>query len=125
VKTIADLYSAVTGIDLAPAQLMKASERAWTIGKLLNVREGFDRKDDKAPEAWFKPLVQEGKEYRITDYERTSILTREDVERFLDDYYDERGYDRQSGLPTRRKLEELGLGSMYVANQAINIEDLE
>jgi aldehyde:ferredoxin oxidoreductase len=124
VKTIAALYSAVTGIDLTPAQLMKASERAWTIGKLLNAREGFNRKDDKAPEAWFKPLVQEGKEYCITNYERTSTLTREDVERFLDDYYDERGYDRQSGLPTRQKLEELGLGSMYVANQTIDKEDL-
>jgi len=116
VKTIAALYSAVTSIELTPAQLMKASERAWTIDKLLNAREGFDRKDDKAPEAWFKPLVQEGEEHRITDYYGTSILTREDIERFLDDYYDERGYNRQSGLPTQAKLKELGLESMYVAN---------
>ena len=116
VKTIAELYSAVTGINLTPAQLMKASERAWTIGKLLNAREGFDRKDDKAPEAWFKPLVREGREYRITDYSGTSTLTREDIERFLDDYYDERGYDRQSGLPTQDKLEELGLESLPIRN---------
>jgi aldehyde:ferredoxin oxidoreductase len=109
VKTITELYSAVTGIDVTPGQIMKASERAWTIGKLLNAREGFDRKDDKAPEAWFKPLVREGKEYRLTDYYGTSTLTKEDVERFLDDYYDERGYDRQSGLPTEEKLKELGL----------------
>jgi aldehyde:ferredoxin oxidoreductase len=114
VNTIAALYSAVTGIDLPPAQLMKASERAWTIGKLLNVREGFDRKDDRAPEAWFRPLVQGSKEYRVTDYEETSTLTKEDLERFLDDYYDERGYDRQSGVPTRRKLEELGLEILQV-----------
>jgi aldehyde:ferredoxin oxidoreductase len=114
VNTIAALYSAVTGIDLPPAQLMKASERAWTIGKLLNVREGFDRRDDRAPETWFRPLVQGGKEYRVTDYEETSTLGREDLERFLDDYYDERGYDRQSGVPTRRKLEELGLESLQV-----------
>ncbi len=114
VKTITNLYSAVTGIHLTPAQIMKASERAWTIGKLLNVREGFDRKDDKAPEAWFQPLVQEGKEYRMTDYYGTCTLTREDIERFLDGYYDERGYDRQSGLPTQEKLKELGLESMAV-----------
>ncbi len=95
---------------------MKASERAWTIGKLLNAREGFNRKDDKAPEAWFKPLVREGREYRITDYSGTSTLTREDIERFLDDYYDERGYDRQSGLPTQEKLKELGLESLPIRN---------
>ncbi|MFC1939366.1 aldehyde ferredoxin oxidoreductase C-terminal domain-containing protein [Chloroflexota bacterium] len=112
VKTIADLYSAVTGINLTTAQLMEVSERAWTIGKLLNVREGFNRKDDKAPEAWFKPLVQEGKEYCITDYHDDSVLTREDVERILDDYYDERGYDKASGIPTRKKLKELGLEGM-------------
>jgi aldehyde:ferredoxin oxidoreductase len=91
---------------------MKISERAWTIGKLLNVREGFDRKDDKVPEAWFKPLLQEGEEHHITDYYETSILTRKDVERFLDDYYDERGYNRHTGLPTHEKLEELGLEDM-------------
>ena len=112
VKTIAALYAAVTGIELTPAQLMKASERAWTIGKLLNTREGFDRKDDKVPEAWFRPLVREGEEHRITDYYGTLNLTREDVERFLDDYYDERGYDKQSGLPSKEKLKELGLESL-------------
>jgi aldehyde:ferredoxin oxidoreductase len=114
VKTIGDLYLAVTGINLTQTQIMKASERAWTIGKLLNVREGFDRKDDRAPEAWFRPLVQEGKECHITDYDGTHTLTREDIERFLDDYYDERGYDRQSGLPTQEKLKELGLDNMAV-----------
>ena len=112
IKTIAEFYSAVTGIKATPAQLMKASERAWTIGKLLNVREGFDRKDDRAPDIWFKPLLWQGEEYRITDYYETSTLTREDVERFLDDYYDERGYDIQNGLPTPQKLKELGLERM-------------
>ncbi len=112
VKTIAALYSAVTGIDLTPTEIMKVSERAWTIGKLLNAREGFDRKDDKVPEAWFKPLIQEGEEHRMTDYYETSTLTKEDVENYLDDYYEERGYDKQSGLPTRQKLKELGLESM-------------
>jgi len=109
INTIAVLYSALTGIDTTPPQLMLAAERAWTVGKLLNAREGFDRRHDRVPEAWFEPLLREGDEYRITDYDRTVNLTREDVERFLDDYYDERGYDKQSGLPTRRKLGELGL----------------
>jgi aldehyde:ferredoxin oxidoreductase len=43
-----------------------------------------------------------------------STLTPKDLEGFLDDYYDERGYDRQSGLPTRAKLKELGLEEMAV-----------
>jgi len=112
VKTITELYTAVTGIDITPAQLMKASERAWTIGKMLNTREGFDRKDDQAPEVWYQPLVLEGKEYHITDYYETATLTKEDIEGFLDDYYDERGYDTKSGNPTPQKLKELGLEDM-------------
>jgi aldehyde:ferredoxin oxidoreductase len=112
VKTIAELYAAVTGINLTPAEIMKISERAWTIGKLLNVREGFGRQDDRVPDAWYSPLVRGGTEYHMTDYYETATLTREDVERFLDDYYDERGYDKRTGLPKREKLEELGLENM-------------
>lgn len=112
VKTIAEFYTAVTGIEITPAALMQAAERAWTIEKMLNVREGFGRKDDKAPESWFKPLVKDGKEYAITDYYKTKVLTREDVEGCFNDYYDERGYDKMTAAPTPEKLKELGLESM-------------
>ena len=112
VKTIAALYSALTGIDVSPEQLMESAERAWTVGKILNIREGFDRRQDRAPEAWFQPLVSDGQEHRMRNYEDTVDLTREDVEDFLDDYYDERGWDKKTGLPTREKLVELGLESM-------------
>ncbi|UCB42191.1 MAG: hypothetical protein JSV77_06880, partial [Dehalococcoidales bacterium] len=109
IDTITTLYAAVTGIECSPEELMQAAERAWTIGKLLNAREGFDRRHDHAPEAWFQPLLQSGEERHIMDYGRTVNLTRKDLERFLDDYYEERGYDRESGLPTYGKLRELGL----------------
>ena len=109
VKTIAALYSAVTGTDLTPEEIMKISERAWTIGKLLNAREGFNREDDRIPQAWFTPLMHDGEEHHITDYYQTRTLTEEDVARYLDDYYDERGYNKESSLPTPQKLEEMGL----------------
>ncbi|HEY90342.1 MAG TPA: hypothetical protein G4O07_00780 [Dehalococcoidia bacterium] len=109
VNTIAELYSALTGIQVSPQQLMHLAERAWTMGKLLNVREGFDRRQDRAPETWFRPLVRDGQEYRLHDYQGTAELDRQDVERYLDDYYQERGYDKETGLPTINKLTELGL----------------
>ena len=106
------LYSAVTGIDTTPADLKLASERVWNLWKLLNYRAGFDRKDDEPPEIWFQPLKGEGKEYHLTDYFKITRLTKEDVNRLLDDYYDERGWDKKSGLPTVKKLEELGLETL-------------
>ena len=112
IDTITAFYTSVTGINASPQELMQTAERAWTIEKLLNVREGFDRRHDHAPEAWFQPLVRAGEEHHITDYDRTTNLTRKDLERFLDEYYDERGYNKESGLPTREKLRKLGLENM-------------
>lgn len=108
-KILAELYSAVTGIEVTPGDLKQASERVWNLWKLLNCKAGFDRKDDEPPEIWFKPLKGVDKEYHLKDYFGTTTLTRQDVEQLLDDYYDERGWDKKTGIPTTRKLEELGL----------------
>jgi len=112
VDTLAELLQAVTGVKVNPTELMQAAERAWTVGKMLSVREGFDRRHDRVPEAWFHPLPLDDREKPITDYYQTTELTRQDMEKLLDDYYDERGYDTATGLPTREKLEELGLADL-------------
>ncbi len=109
IKTITELYSATTGIEASPAELMRSAERAWTLYKLLNVRAGFSRKDDKAPAAWFESVRTGDIEYVMTDYYKTKTLTKQDIESLLDDYYDERGWDIKTGLPTPQKLRELGL----------------
>ena len=106
--TIAALYQAVTGLEMTEADLLKAGERAWNLYKVLNARAGFDRKNDKAPEAWFRPCKSEEKDYSLTDY-YGNPLNRDDVERLLDDYYDERGWDKKRGIPTPDKLKGLGL----------------
>jgi aldehyde:ferredoxin oxidoreductase len=49
----------------------------------------------------------------LEDYYQTKVLTHEDVERLLDDYYDERGWEITRGVPTREKLQRLGL-QVYV-----------
>lgn len=107
--TQARLYSAVTGIDATPGELNVAAERAWNLFKLLNARAGFRREDDRAPEAWFSPLEGDDMEFPLMDYYKTRALTRGDVDLMLDDYYDERGWDRKSGTPTPEKLAQLGL----------------
>ena len=111
-KILAELYSAVTGIELTPADIKLAGERTWNLWKLINYRAGFNRKDDEPPEIWFQPLKGVDKEYHLKDYFGATNLTREDVDRLLDDYYDERGWDKQTSLPTTKKLKELGLDSL-------------
>jgi aldehyde:ferredoxin oxidoreductase len=112
IEGFVEFYSAITGIETTPAKLLKAAERAWNMHKLLNVRAGFSREDDRPPKAWFKPLKAGEKVLPIKDYFGTATLTQEDVESFLDDYYDERGWDKRSGAPTPEKLKELGLEAL-------------
>ncbi len=37
------------------------------------------------------------------------MLDREKFEGMKDEYYEKRGWDKATGIPTREKLEELGL----------------
>ena len=110
IDIVSELYSATTGVELSPQELMRYAERVWNLFKMINVREGFSRKDDEPPKQWFEPMrTWDGKELFIMDYYKTKRLSREDVNQWLDDYYNERGWDIKTGIPTREKLIELGL----------------
>jgi aldehyde:ferredoxin oxidoreductase len=109
IETAAQLYTYATGIEINAPELMQAGERSWNILKLANVREGFTRKDDRLPDKFLEPLKTQKGEVYLMDYQRTKVLAREDLEKLLDDYYEERGWEIERGIPTKKKLEELGL----------------
>ncbi len=108
-KRMAEAYHAATGIEMSASRLMKAGERISNLAKMLNVREGFSRKDDRFPARWLEPLKTGQGDKPLMDHFETRVLTSEDLNSMLDDYYDERGWGIQSGVPTRVKLSELGL----------------
>jgi aldehyde:ferredoxin oxidoreductase len=81
--------------------------------RAANAREGFGRRDDRFPRRWLEPLKQpDGTETVLMDYFGTKAVTADDVEGLLDNYYDEKGWDIKTGIPTREKLSELGLESV-------------
>ena len=106
IERLAGLCSLATGVQTSPAALLKAGERAWNMEKAINAREGFSRKDDSFPERWFSEGLGP------MDYYKQKSLTRTDMEGLLDDYYQERGWNVEKGIPTREKLIELGLEDM-------------
>lgn len=108
-KVCAELYSSATGIEKTPQELKLAGERAWNVQKMLNVREGHSKRHDMPPRQWLQPLVEKGRRYVATDYFRRRELTEEDFEKALRDYYEERGWDPETGAPTEEKLRQLGL----------------
>jgi aldehyde:ferredoxin oxidoreductase len=104
-----EIYSAVTGFETTLKALRRAARRNWHLLKALNVRLGFSRKDDAFPERWFGPLETSDRgTLTLRDYFGTS-LSRGDCETLLDDYYDERGWDIEKGIPTEESLEEYDL----------------
>ncbi len=107
-ELVTQFYNAATGFELSPSELMLAAERSWNLLKLMNVKEGFSRKDDAFPEVWFSPLRAGDNELAFKDFYGEEPITRELANQLLDDYYDERGWDIK-GLPKKSKLEELGL----------------
>lgn len=107
---MAKLYTTVTGDDVTSEYLQKAADRIWTLYRAINVREGQTRKDDQPPMQWFKPYTNEtGERVYLTTYMDKQRLTPNDLERFLDDYYDERGWEIKRGIPSKEKLTSLGL----------------
>jgi aldehyde:ferredoxin oxidoreductase len=112
INIFSDLFSAATGFDGGRAELTRCAERSWNVYKALNIREGFSRRHDSIPEGWFTPRQTREGEKKIEDYYGIKTLTRKDVESFVDDYYDERGWDKSTGAPSAAKLEELGLSDI-------------
>lgn len=123
IKTCAELYSAATGVETGPEELLKAAERAYNMCKMANVREGFSRKDDTFPERWLQPLKRpdRGEELILKDYFQTTTVGRSQLERLLDDYYREKGWDVSTGTPTREKLISLGLEHVASDMDKINV----
>ena len=91
-----------TGRQIDDAVMLAAGERIWTLEKLFNAREGFRRADDMLPER--------ATELRFTSGpKKGAAFPRDKQSALLDRYYLERGWDRQTSLPTPEKLRTLGI----------------
>ena len=108
---MARLYSAAVGEDVSARELITRGERISNLAKIVNVRDGFSRADDQPPDVWFRPMDAPEGTIEIKDYFETKVLTREDLARMLDDYYDERGWERTTGHPTAERLEKLRMAA--------------
>jgi aldehyde:ferredoxin oxidoreductase len=102
-ENTAALMAAVTGNEYTPDEVQKVGERINNLARAFNVREGFARADDTLPERLMDEPLKAGAS-------KGNVITRDDLALMLDEYYAARGWDRDTGIPTREKLEELGLG---------------
>ena len=100
---LAQLFSAATGVEMSGDDLMKIGERICNVEKVLNVRAGMRRKDDTLPRIFFVE--------KETPWGPTG-MSEAKFQAMLDEFYKFRGWDEE-GIPTKGKLEELGLGDIF------------
>jgi aldehyde:ferredoxin oxidoreductase len=100
-ETVLDLINPASGFDWCLNDLLDAGERGWNLKRVINVRLGLTRKNDTLPKALLQPYQDhpEGADGFIPDFKN-----------MIDAYYQVRGWDQDTGYPTKEKLISLGLG---------------
>jgi len=93
------VIEATTGLRMTPAEVRGVGERIINIERAFNVREGIRRKDDTLPRRFREEPLTEG----------ASKGTVFELEPMIDEYYGERGWDLETGIPTAETLRRLGL----------------
>ena len=99
---------AITGIHRTWEDIEAVGNRIWTLTRMYWIREqeGFDRSwDQPSPRFYEEPPKTGATKGQITKYE--------DVQRLLDMYYEQRGWNNL-GIPTPATLETLNLNSLVV-----------
>ncbi|MFC1885473.1 aldehyde ferredoxin oxidoreductase family protein [Thermodesulfobacteriota bacterium] len=96
---MAEMFRNVTGEDMKPEEVLTVGERITNLDRAFNVREGLTRKDDSLPDRFLKESLPEG--------ESKGHVVNLDL--MLDEYYEARGWDRETGFPSKNKMKSLGL----------------
>jgi len=100
-QNTADLVNAASGTSFTAAEIQRIGERLNNIARLFNIGAGFTRKDDTFPKRLMTEPIKAGAS-------RGQLISQKDLDEMLDEYYTERGWDKD-GKPTAAKLKELGL----------------
>ena len=92
------------GRDTSHDELMTVGARIWNLGRLLNLREGLRRADDRLPERILSVPHPDG-------VAAGKVIGAEAFRESLDEYYRLRGWDAD-GVPTRDTLSRLSLAEL-------------
>ncbi|MFO8019774.1 MAG: aldehyde ferredoxin oxidoreductase family protein [Promethearchaeia archaeon] len=92
--------NAATGFGYDKDELLQVGERINNLKRLINCNLGITRNDDKLPTHVLKPL-KSGKTKGV----------KLDLEKSLKRYYKYRGWDWDTGCPTKAKLDELNINT--------------
>jgi aldehyde:ferredoxin oxidoreductase len=93
-----ELLNFATGWDYSVEELMLTGERIWNIKRLINLRLGMQGGSDRLPQHVCNPLEEGG---------ASGIVPP--LDELLERYYEVRGWDSLTGVPSQQTLSRLGL----------------
>lgn len=105
-EEFANLLSLATGVDFTVEDINKAAERELLLERAYNARLGLRRIDDY-PVVFYWQLKYGEPHPRYGGKELP--LTKEQFDFLLDEYYKLRGIDPKTGVPTKKRLVQVGL----------------
>ncbi len=97
------IFNAVVGTDWSMDDMNKAAERAFNVMRALHVRQGRGRHHDESVIRYFEQPANWPDEPGPQTIDTNRFLD------LMDRFYLLRGWDKNTGRPTRAKLAELGL----------------
>ena len=103
VEQIVALTNAVTGWEADAQEYLRIGERAATLARAYNLREGWSARDDTLPARFFEPFKTGPLAGVPLPHDQFTAATGE--------YYRLMGWD-ETGAPTRARLRELGVESV-------------
>lgn len=107
---LAEVYSALTGIDMDAARLLQAGERASNLRQAFNLRESTGDEGDLIPRRFVAEPLRIGVEKR-------AAIREDDIRQLIDDYNDERGWNKDGTIPKER-IEALEL-DQYLGREGL------
>ena len=99
-EDLCEAYGALTGREVTPDYLMRCGERITNVERLFNLRQGLTAADDTI-----------GRKFKVPMPEGPAKGIAVEIEPMVAEYYRVRQWSAD-GLPTRAKLDELGLLDM-------------
>lgn len=100
-ERVSEVMEITTGLKFSYEHVRKVGSRIVTIERLFGVREGINRLDDDLPKRF--------KEQALDNPGSGAVTVNLDL--MLDEYFSERGWDIETGVPTKESLRKLGIES--------------
>jgi aldehyde:ferredoxin oxidoreductase len=101
IENLTNMINYATGWSIDADAMLRAGERNYQIMRAVTCRFGVTPTDDILPEFALRPIPDGGQEGNVPN-----------IAKMMPEYYSLRDWDSKTGLPSKERMESLGMGSL-------------